>query len=300
MSLRRFAQRFLERLAEPLAPPSAPSGSSTHRLRVGGRERYYELFVPPTLDQSRPSPLIMGFHGRNSKPGQFAYISQLSQRAGRLGYVIAYPAAEGGVWNPAAGEENYDIAFIRAMLDDIHKLILIDPNRVYAVGMSNGGQMVYRLACELSDRLAAVAVCACGMTREDCVIRRPVPVIHFHGTQDPLVPLAWGEYAVSRWIANNECELEPKETFRNGAAKCLTYSNPATGGSVTFCTVEGMGHQWPGLAIKLSEKEAQLLAVPLMLAHLGPGTDDLDATGMLLSFFEGHPAIQVSREQSGS
>ena len=148
--------------------------------------------------------------------------------------------------------------------------------------------MAYRLACELSDRLAAIGVCVCGMNREECSPKNPVSVIHFQGTQDPLVPLAWGEYAISRWIRYNQCELEPVETYKNGAARCVTHTNPATKAEVTFCTIDGMGHQYPGLAIKLTENEANLLGLPPILAHLGPGTDDLDATGMLLEFFARH------------
>jgi polyhydroxybutyrate depolymerase len=292
MSLRHIARRVLERLADP--PQDRPgqerrsSGAITRRLEVSGRRRWYDLFVPPNLNPAKEAPLILGFHGRSSAPAQFAYLSQLNRRGGNMGYVIAYPAAEDGVWNCAPSESNninYDVAFVMAMLEDIRKIVPVDANRTFGTGMSNGGQMVYRLACELSDRLAAIAVCACGMKREPCQPRRGVPVLHFHGTQDGLVPLAWGQDAVNRWIEFDHCEGVPAETFKNGAATCLTYSNPSARISVTLCTIDGMGHQWPGLAIRLSEGETKLLGLPPILSRLGPGTDDLDATGMMLTFF---------------
>lgn len=296
MSLRHIAQRILERLADPRqnrpGPERRPSGAITRRLEVSGRQRWYDLFVPPNLDPAKEAPLILGFHGRGSAPAQFAYLSQLNRRGGNMGYVIAYPAAEDGVWNCAHSESNdinHEVAFVIAMLEDIGKIVPIDANRIFATGMSNGGQMVYRLACELSDHIAAIAVCACGMNREECNPKRPVSVLHFHGTEDGLAPLVWGKYAVSRWIDLNRCDGEPTETFKNGAATCITYSSSSTGASVTLCTIEGMGHQYPGLAIRYTEKETKLLGLPDILSRLGPGTDDLDATGMLLTFFSNYP-----------
>ena len=261
----------------------------TRYLEIAGKERRYELFVPTGHDTTKPSPLILAFHGAGSTPTQFAYVSQLNRRGGRMGYVIAYPAAAGSFWDASAKEGNNDIAFVRAMLQDITTAIPIDSDRIFATGMSNGGQMVYTLACEFSERIAAIAVCACGMRRGGCRPQRAVSVLHFHGTQDPLVPFLWGKDAVSQWIKLDRCEGVPTETYKNGAAGCLTYSDVATGTTVTMCTVDGMGHQWPGLAIRFSEKETELLELPSVLSRLGPGTDDLDATGMLLSFFAEHP-----------
>ena len=217
-----------------------------------------------------------------------------------MGYIIAYPAAEGAFWDTTSGEGNGDVAFVRAMLQDLITAVPIDPTRIFATGMSNGGQMVYRLACELSDRIAAIAVCACGMPRGECRPGRALSVLHFHGTQDGLVPFPWGKDAVNRWIEFDHCEGNPVETLKNGAATSLTYSSPSNGTKVTLWTVEGMGHQWPGLAIRLSEQETKLLELPVILSRLGPGTDDLDATGTLLSFFSSHqiqPLIQPLKDK---
>jgi polyhydroxybutyrate depolymerase len=272
-------------------------GIITRHLSANDKVRWYNLFLSPELDRSRSSPLILAFHGRGSRPNQFAYISQLSRRGGSAGYVIAYPAAEGGVWD-ASSKDSPDVAFVRAVLEDIPTVVPIDPLRIFATGMSNGGQMVYRLACELSDRLAAIAVCACGMSPGPTPTRNDISVLHFHGTEDKLAPYVWGESAVHRWIEFDQCDMPPTETYKNGAASCLTHSNLSTGASITFCKIDGMGHQWPGLAVRYSENETRLLGLPSILAHLGPGTDDLDATGVLLSFFASHTRKAAEQDAS--
>jgi polyhydroxybutyrate depolymerase len=268
----------------------------TRNVAVNGVERRYDLFVPPTIDVTKEAPLIMGLHGAGSMPAHFAYISQLHRRAGSLGYVVAYPAAEGGFWLRAQERPNDDLLFVEIMLQDIASQVRIDPQRVYAIGMSNGGQMVYKLACERSDIITAIAVCAAGMRPGLCYPTHGVPVIHFHGTEDPIVPYAWGEDAVRQWIKFNGCDPVGTETFRNGSAFCVTYRNVSTGARVILCTFQGGGHQYPGVAIRLTESETKLLGLPQILSRLGPGTDDVDATGMSLSFFGDYPRHVLAEE----
>jgi polyhydroxybutyrate depolymerase len=294
MWIRRVALKALQRLAEPIEGETS-SGATTHHLTIAGQQRWYELYVPPACVLKTPAPLILAFHGATSTPKQFAYISQLSRRGGETGYVVAYPAAHQGFWSPTPG--GTDIAFVDAVLDDVAAKIALDPARIFGAGISNGGQMVYRLACERSNRIAAIAACACGMSLGECRPQRAVPVIHFHGTTDTFVSYMWGVDAVNRWRDINHCESVASETYRNGNAICRTYKDSSGVADVTLCTVEGMGHQWPGVAIRMSEHEAKLLGLPVILSRLGPGTDDLDATGMLLSFFSSHP-IQPLREDA--
>ena len=80
------------------------------------------------------------------------------------------------------------MAFIGKVLDDLGSVVKMDEKRVYACGMSNGAMMCYRLAAELSDRIAAIAPVAGTIAIEESKPKRPVPVIHFHGTKDTLVP----------------------------------------------------------------------------------------------------------------
>jgi polyhydroxybutyrate depolymerase len=284
----QIATRTLRWLKAP-AKDEVPPGSSIRRLKVNGLERWYMVFVPPLVEAAKPSPLILAFHGATSQPAQFAYFSQLNRRAGQLGYVVAYPAAHGGFWHPSDAAGTDDVAFVEAVLQDLASVRSVDQARIFATGISNGGQMVYRLACALSQRIAAIAVCACGTGLGECRPARPVPVIHFHGTADTFVSLTWAEDAIRRWRNYNRCESVPTVTYNKGDATCRTYRALPGGADVTYCVINGMGHQWPGLALRLTLEETRLLGLPELLSQLGPGTDDLDATGMLLSFFEDHP-----------
>lgn len=287
MRMRNIAIQALEWLAGPGKDELGP-GIRTRKLKVEGLERWYDVAFP-SKPAGGTSPLILAFHGATSKPSMFAYVTQLSRRACELGYVVVYPAAYGGFWNPNSASGNHDVAFVEALLKDVEAIWPIDPARIFATGISNGGQMVYRLACVLSHRIAAIAVCACGMGLADCRPHRPVPVLHFHGTADSFVSIVWAEDAVRRWRDFNNCQTESTITYKNGDATCRNYKPRPGGADVTYCVISGMGHQYPGMAIRLSPGETRLLGVPELLSKLGSGTDDLDATGMLLSFFENHP-----------
>jgi polyhydroxybutyrate depolymerase len=290
MRLRNIGIQALEWLSDPRKEKPGP-GAWTRKWKVNGIERWYEVALPSQPDCGKSSPLILAFHGAMSKPATFAYVTQLSRRAGELGYVVAYPAAHGGFWSPNSGSGSDDLAFVEAVVRDLESIWSIDPTRIFATGISNGGQMVYRLACALSTRIAAIAVSACGMGLADCRPERPVPVMHFHGTADTFVSITWADDAIRRWRNFNNCETEPTITYQNGDAICRTYKAREGGADVAYCVVNGMGHQWCGMAIRLSAGETRLLGLPELLSELGPGTDDADATGMLLSFFEDHPRM---------
>lgn len=275
------------------AAAAVSRGTNVRTVTVDGQERSYHVFIPQELGRLKPAPVIFGFHGLASNPKQFAGVSQLNERGGSRGYVNVYPEGYKGSWHSGedcCGEAHKqginDVAFARAILDDLASLVRVDQRRVFATGISNGGQMAYRLACEMSDRIAAVAVDAGAMRMANCRPKRPVSVLHFHGTADKLAPYAGGASrfgqvgvgapkTIQRWVEFNGCSAETRETYKKGAATCVTQSNCNRGTEVTFCTIEGMGHQWPGKTV-----------LPRVL---GPGTEDLDATAMLLDFFVRHP-----------
>ncbi|OYT54038.1 MAG: hypothetical protein B6U72_03985 [Candidatus Altiarchaeales archaeon ex4484_2] len=150
----------------------------------------------------------------------------------------------------------------------------IDENRVYAIGMSNGALMVYRLACELADKIAAIAPSGGHDAFDECNPSRPVPVMHFHGTEDPCAFYEGGECGgcmseflskiglpvetgklwdctsvrnyIDQWKQINGCSDRTEITFRNRNATCVTYQECQDNAEVTLCTIGGMGHAWPG------------------------------------------------------
>jgi len=136
--------------------------------------------------------------------------------------------------------------------------------------------MSYRLACEAADLFAAIAPVAGAMRVTECAPARPVPVLAFHGVQDLIVPYADDVASIDGWVATDACEPEPmQEDFRGG--NCRTWSGCDAGATVGLCTLDPMGHCWPG-------------GDPaLCYVFLGSHSDALDADTTMLDFFEQHP-----------
>jgi polyhydroxybutyrate depolymerase len=168
----------------------APSGSL----------RPYALQIPSRLDPAKPLPLLIVLHGLGSSGAGVRRYYHTDALADELGMLIAYP--EGSV---AAGDDHWfeptkrswnepDVAYLDALIDDLRAKQAIDPKRVYVAGLSNGGYMAYRYACERAERVAAIVVRS-GVMRTDtsrCKPSEPVAVLHVHGTADRLLPYEGG------------------------------------------------------------------------------------------------------------
>lgn len=170
----------------------------------------------------------------------------------------------GGFQGKMAEGKGDDVAFIGKLLDDLGTVVKVDEKRVYACGMSNGAMMCYRLGAELSDRIAAIAPVAGTIAIEESKPKRPVPVLHIHGTKDTLVPFEVGQGkapgfmrlksvqdSIQAWVKLNECENQPKtEVLSKGGDEMpvtrKTYAGGKGGAEVVLVTVEGGGHTWPG------------------------------------------------------
>ncbi len=146
--------------AAPLVP-----GDHTRTFQVGGRERSYLVHIPPKHDPQKPTPVVLAFHGAMTNAPIMALASGLDAKADEAGFIVVYPNGTGKgelllVWNsggfrrPDAEKLPDDVAFVGAILDELPKLVHVDPKRVHATGISNGGMMCYRLAAELSQRIA--------------------------------------------------------------------------------------------------------------------------------------------------
>jgi polyhydroxybutyrate depolymerase len=268
------------------------------RLTVNGLERSHVIHIPRDLDLSIPVPVILAFHGGYGTPESFAQNTGLYERGGRAGFVVVFPEGYKRSWNagdccgPAHKQNIDDVAFINALLDDLATLLTIDSRRIYATGFSNGGKFTYRLGCELSDRIAAIAVVGASLGLDICKPKRHMPLLHIHGMADRHAPFQGGDSArrqsgehrgipqtLDLWLGRDGCKAEKRITLQRGAVTCTTYPPCGQHAEVILCTIQGMGHQWPGGKVVLPSR-------------LGAGNTDISATDMIIEFFRSHPLPQ--------
>jgi polyhydroxybutyrate depolymerase len=269
-------------------PPAAcdvamplPPGDYDRMLEHGGVMRRYYLHVSESTQSS--APLVVNMHGYLSNPTMQSQWSQLNDAAEARGIITAHPEGLDNSWNAGVccGTSQIngvdDIGFIRAVVADIQAAACVDPQRIYATGLSNGGFMSNRLGCEAADLFAAVApvVGALRIPLEECMPERPMPIFAFNGVQDPLVPYADAVATIDRWVELEGCDAEPTVEQLEGG-HCDVYSGCEGDGDVRFCTLDPMGHCWPGGDPNLC------------YSFIGPHSDAVDATARMLDFFAQH------------
>ena len=245
----------------PSAADRCPLGDSDGALASGGQTRAYRLFVPPGYRPGKALPLVLGFHGNGGTGAGFEGYSGFSALAASVGFIAIYPEGLGQPqgWDTWAGSQ--DVQFVRDLVDAAAARCAVDPRRIYAVGHSRGGGMANRLGCDLADRFAAVAgVSGAYEYGEDCSPARPVPVIAFHGVDDPAVPyngvppgMRQAYFIIgtpipqwaAAWAERDGCAADPAEIFRQGAVTGQAWSGCRGGAQVALYTVAGGGHEWP-------------------------------------------------------
>jgi polyhydroxybutyrate depolymerase len=236
---------------------------------VGTTSRSYYLHIPTKYDGTKPAPLVVDFHGLGGDGTSEAGSNPYKPVIDPEGVVSAYPDGANGTngtgWNlgPCCTSTD-DVAFAKALVQDVEKLACIDPKRVYAVGYSLGGGMVHVLACKAADVFAAASPAAADLVKDNvdsCIPARPITVFTFRGTADPAVPYAGGSIGAltnigalatfQKWAEIDQCTGSPSAEDSNG---CATYSSCAGGVQATLCTKQGGGHDpvnasvsWPVL-----------------------------------------------------
>jgi len=308
-------------------------GNYKFTLIHDGLNRKYLVHVPKTYDRSKSSPVVMALHGGGGNAANAPKYFGLNRKSDTAGFILVYPEGHGrtvfgktfATWNAgrccgeALKNNSDDVGFIRAMVDKLESDFNVDKKRIYATGMSNGAQMVYRLACELSDRIAAIAPVGSQGTFDNCRPERPVPVLHIQGKDDPCslydggicgrcmaefwqelgMPVPYDDWKcvsipsyVGIWRARNSCSEKSDQTFRNKGATCETYEGCKQNADVTLCTVEGLGHNWPGQAaygVEACEKSPEGKICKIWKEKVGPLSQDLMANDMIWDFFKDHP-----------
>jgi polyhydroxybutyrate depolymerase len=285
----KAAPRAKKAPAKPQAPrairPAAPKfstdtestitrpGDHAFAIQHGGLTRTYVIHVPRSYNLASPAALVVLLHGGANHPdlmgNEPAY--GLKSKSDRAGFIAVFPHGTGkpATWNAggccgAALAQNVDdVGFIRQVVTNVFRQMSIDRSRIFAAGISDGGMMAYRLACEVPDLWRAVAVVAATDRTRDCSPATPVSVLHIHAKDDPQVPFggaakpdasenpaAGGAMSVSqtitKWAQLDGCAAQPRHILDKGDAYCEAYSYCRGQAAVQLCVTDTGGHSWPG------------------------------------------------------
>jgi polyhydroxybutyrate depolymerase len=232
-------------------------GEFAETIMFDGNTREYEVQVPASYDNSAPIPVVFDLHGLGSNSGQQQLISGWQALAEANGFAVVRPNGFGAIrsWNggdtccgTALSQNLDDVGLMKAILAEVKSQLCVDDKHVYASGLSNGGAMSHRLACDAPDVFAAVAPVSYPIAYlpiSKCQPSQPVGVMHSHGTGDLTVNyngglgVASAPASFAQWGSNNNCVGDPVETFSMGASHCDTYENCDGGVEVTLCTING-------------------------------------------------------------
>jgi polyhydroxybutyrate depolymerase len=279
-------------------------------MESGGESRDYLLHIPPSYSGSDATPLVLNFHGLGSNAQDQADYTGLPDKSDEEGFILVMPQGLATDiipiphWNNTLLEPRPDdVAFVSELIDKLQQELCIDPARVFSTGMSMGAMISTRLACDLSDRIAAIAPVA-GFyfppladelpESPECNSSRPVPIIAFHGTDDPIVPFDGGlptdedfEFrlhfhdvdgiVIETWAAHNGCDAEPSREPVTAGVYRLRYRGCDAGADIELYIIDGGGHTWPDAT---SDQ-----------GRLGFTTHEISANDLLWDFFVEHPLV---------
>ena len=257
----------------PASPFTLGPGDYDFSLQHGGLKRKYLLHIPSAYDKSNPTPLILAFHGGMGTAEIMAENYGLKQKSDKEGFIVAFPngvsrlpSGKIATWNAgnccgyAVESKSDDVGFVKAVIEDIRKKVNI--GKIFATGMSNGGMMSYRLACEMSDTFAAIAAVSGTDNYDECNPKKPISVMHIHGLKDDHVLFNGGcgpaciagsetefvsvQDTISKWVERNNCDKNPQGVAVNENAYYDLYSKCDGGVQVKLYVVLDGGHSWPG------------------------------------------------------
>ena len=282
----RLKQRWLK--VQQDKPPSESSTVSTSRIdKPGdytfsivhdGLTRMYRVHVPQIYSAATPVPLVLAFHGGGGDMNYQATDKNYGQisKSETEGFIVVFPNGfsklnsgkfatwDAGTCCASARDQNVDdVGFVRKIIGNVTSQLNIDHNQIYATGMSNGGMLTYRLACEMSDTFKAIASVAGTDNTTSCAPKAPISVLHIHAKNDDRVLYNGGAgkkfrdmskvtdfnsvpATISKWVKLNGCNSTPQRVLDTPGAFCDKYSQCQGNVEVQLCVTETGGHSWPG------------------------------------------------------
>lgn len=248
--------------AQPMASADKPStdvqrvltkpGDYRFVVQHDGQPRTYRVHMPQGYNPAEPAPLLVALQGGPSADG----FGGLARESERRGFIAVFPdgyAAKGkpASWNAGAccgdaqAQKVNDVGFIEQVVNNVFKQASVDRERIYAAGVSDGGTMAYRLACDLPEVFKAVVSVGGTHNTTACTPGRPVSVLHFHAKNDSRVPVAAASATAAKWAELNRCEPAPRRILDQAGAYCEAYTYCQRSTAVQLCVTDTQAQSWP-------------------------------------------------------
>lgn len=270
----------------------AQNGFTEHTLASAGQTRAYLMFLPSGY-KGEPVPLVFSFHGSGGVPRNQVDTSHFDVLAEQRGFAVVFPAGEftntitARSWNAGKEAGVDDVQLVRDIIEDVAGSVNIDRTRIYTSGMSGGGRISSRLACELSDVLAAAAPVAGLQYPDDCLQEHPIPIITFHGMADAVNEYAvsensrpyWRmgvETALDKWRQANGCSLTNTAERLSVHVMFYSWTSCSNSAEIHFYQIDNGGHTWPGSNIGD------------IVPGLGDTNQEVNASALIWEFFSRH------------
>lgn len=264
--------------ADEVRPRMGSPGDHDFEIVHDGRLRKFRVYLPTSYRSDRATPLLLAFHGGGGDMNYQASDRNYGQigASEHEGFVAVFPngvspfaSGKLATWNAgnccagARDQKVDDVGFVRKILAEVSAQLNIDKARIYASGMSNGGMMAYRLACEMSDVFKGITSVAGTDNTISCAPKGPISVLHIHARNDDHVLFDGGAGAtfrdvskvtdfrsvpstIARWVEFNGCSKTPRRILERPGAYCERYDGCREGVEVRLCVTDTGGHSWPG------------------------------------------------------
>lgn len=296
---RTHGASWLRRITSRRPAGTGEDTTAKKSIEVAGRTRTYLLQLPSNYTAAQRWPLVLVLNHHLLNASDAARITRFDDFAYRNGIIAVFPNSDGTSWD---WQESSHIAFFNALLDSLEANNSVDPLRIYATGISNGGVMMFKLGCDLANRIAALSPVAALMPAslaENCHPARPISLLEFNGTSDLPMPYEGGikllganfgtrllsAQASARWWAKvNGCaqnpnqDILPRKSEDGMDTRREIYTGCREGTEVTLYSIVGGGHTWPGSSTNLPR-----------ITLSGRTSFDLDANSIIWQFFHAHP-----------